>query len=239
MIKNKAYFTKSIIQDFIVFIIFVLLTTAILIKFDITETIYNFSRTHEELELDELILVLAISTFYLLIFVIKRLIEINKILLIANTDPLLGLINRRKGCEYLQDEIDLIKKAQNTSSLIMFDIDDFKHVNDTYGHEIGDYVLQETCKIIQSHSRDTDTLIRWGGEEFLIICSNTNPKQGLELSQRYRKNIENHNYNNGIKITASFGIIELNCDEDLKTQLKKVDDKLYISKKNGKNRVTS
>ena len=162
----------------------------------------------------------------------------SKILKHANTDPLIGITNRRKGLEYITDEIDNLKYSNQKASLIMYDIDNFKKINDLYGHHTGDYVLKELTTIIEKETRAEDLTIRWGGEEFMVICPNTNLLDAINLAQRFRYCIENNIFENEIRITASFGVIELNKDEEFSKQIIRVDKLLYKSKTEGKNKVS-
>ena len=232
-VNNKQIFTDSI-----VLILLIAVTSVVLVHFEVSELVYTYTRAHEEYELDEIILLLAFSSFYMSIFTIKRFFELKQLLLNANTDPLLGIINRRKGDEYILNEINRIKKFNNySSSIILCDIDKFKYINDTHGHNYGDYALKEICKFIDNEIRNNDLFIRWGGEEFIIICKETNLEEAVKLAQRCRVKIQNHPFNNNVRITASFGVIQLNHSQNLTEQILNVDKKLYESKKNGRNQV--
>ena len=130
-----------------------------------------------------------------------------------------------------------IKNLPNTThSLVMTDMDYFKKINDTYGHDMGDFVLKEFTRLIKENIRKEDEIFRWGGEEFIILFKNMNAKQAQQKIEYIKNLIENHNFN-GIRITASFGIKEINgkpTQEDLKT----LDNALYLSKEKGRNKIT-
>jgi len=152
-------------------------------------------------------------------------------------DNLTKLYNRN----YLH-EIKPLINLQNYS-IAMLDLDKFKYINDTYGHKVGDFVLQESAKIIKSSIRDNDIAIRYGGEEFLILINDRgNESIATEICERIRKNIQNHKYlykNKKINVTVSIGlnifpIKQKSFDEAVKI----ADKKLYISKNSGRNRVT-
>ena len=227
---------KKVVNDILLLVGVTILTTLILTSFDITKVISQFAQEHKEL--DKLIIVLAINSIYLSIFTSKILLSIKELLNKANTDPLIGLANRRKGSEYIQDEIIRVKNMTTSSSLIMYDIDDFKYINDTYGHNEGDIVLKDVSKIIKNYTRIKDSVIRWGGEEFMVICPDTKLVEAVSLANRFRKQIEDHNFEKGIKLTVSFGVIELKQEETLQEQIIRVDKKLYYSKEHGKNQVS-
>ena len=154
----------------------------------------------------------------------------------ADTDPLLGVLNRRKGNELITNEFQKLK--HRPSSLIMFDIDNFKKINDTFGHDVGDDVLREITAILERITRKHDKIIRWGGEEFIILCPKLNLDEAHLLAERFRETIELHTFEFASQVTASFGVIALNKKEDLRAQVIKLDNNLYTSKREGKNRVT-
>lgn len=119
----------------------------------------------------------------------------------------------------------------------MFDIDHFKKVNDTYGHDVGDYVLESISKIIKTSVRETDIFARWGGEEFLILCAEINIENTEILAEKLRESIGTYNFENVGNITASFGVTIYDEKDDRDTFLKRVDEALYEAKENGRNRV--
>ncbi|MDH5560430.1 MAG: diguanylate cyclase [Deltaproteobacteria bacterium] len=153
----------------------------------------------------------------------------------ATTDILTGLYNRYYFSNMLKQEIDRAKRYHQTLSLIMMDLDFFKKVNDTYGHDAGDKVLSISAQIFQSNSRSIDTPARWGGEEFILLLPQTT-KQGAGLfAERIREMIEDTDFPIAGKITASFGVAELDSD-DIEL-FKKVDAALYKAKETGRNKV--
>jgi diguanylate cyclase (GGDEF)-like protein len=129
------------------------------------------------------------------------------------------------------------KRYNHPLSLIMFDLDHFKQVNDTYGHAIGDYVLQTLTKIARVNLREIDILIRWGGEEFIIIAPDTDLKSATVLAERIRKAVEEFTFDQVGKITVSFGVTQFKKDDTEDTIIKKADDAMYEAKRNGRNRV--
>lgn len=234
-VKTFYFNNRELWLDTVILITSIFFTFIFLLKYNLS---YNISNLIRENNLDVLVITLAASSILMLVFMLKRFIEFQKIMKYANTDPLIGITNRRKGLEYISNEIDDLKSYNYKSSLIMYDIDDFKKINDIYGHNIGDYVLKELTSIIEKESRNEDITIRWGGEEFIVICSNTNLEKAVKLAKRFKICVENTIFEKGIKITASFGVIELNKNEEFSNQIKKVDELLYKSKKEGKNRIS-
>ena len=159
----------------------------------------------------------------------------------ATHDFLTGILNRSAILEYFEKSMKLKKRNSNNNiGIAMLDIDHFKNINDTYGHQTGDLVLKEFVKILQKSLRDSDYLGRYGGEEFLLIIQDTtSDKQSIIKSfDRIRKSIETTKISTSsglVSITASIGcsIAEKNVD----SSIKKADDALYKAKENGRNRV--
>ncbi len=229
---------KAIVVDTVVLIVAIITTGIYLHYAEATESFYEFTRKQEYYDLDEIILTIAISSFYLLIYTLRRFFELKRVMIQANTDPLIGILNRRKGSDLIKSAIDRSNLPGKPSSIIMFDIDNFKSINDTYGHDTGDYVLKKIASITKKESREFDVLIRWGGEEFMILCPKTNSDNAYNLAERLRKSIENHQFKDLTQITASFGVTALNHGESLKAQIDRADGNLYKSKKGGRNKVT-
>ncbi len=157
---------------------------------------------------------------------------------LANTDPLTGIYNRRKMVNFLETEIKRSQRYGNTFSLIMFDVDDFKNINDKHGHQTGDNVLKELSSIAAGEARDTDLLSRWGGEEFLLLCPETNEKGSGEIAERIRDATEKTDFNNGLRITISVGVATHHPEDTLDNLLNRADKAMYHAKENGKNQVT-
>ncbi len=155
----------------------------------------------------------------------------------ASTDALTGIANRLKFNTILEQQIAFSKRYEEPFSLVMFDIDDFKSVNDTYGHQIGDDVLVTIAHHVSDMIRQSDTLARWGGEEFAIILPQTKEKEAIDLANKIRENIANLRFDEGFKITCSFGVKAYHdrCNSD--TFIQQTDTLLYQAKTTGKNRV--
>ena len=156
----------------------------------------------------------------------------------ASTDQLTGLNNRRKAREYLTR---LKKEEVSTAvSVAMGDIDFFKKVNDTYGHDAGDEVLKFVAKTMVDNCRTTAFISRWGGEEFLLIFPDCNGDQAFIILERLRNKIQKETIvvgDNKIKITMTFGLTEYNYSKDEELAIKEADEKLYIGKSNGRNQM--
>lgn len=156
---------------------------------------------------------------------------------LAITDRLTGLYNRLKLDEVLNYEIAQTRRYETPLSIIIIDIDHFKSVNDTYGHQTGDMVLIEAAQILRSCSRASDTSGRWGGEEFLIILPNTNLSGALEAAEKIRMAIENYPFSVVGQKTASFGVSEFLANENENSFIERADQALYRAKTGGRNQV--
>ncbi len=163
---------------------------------------------------------------------------IGKIAELSSSDGLTKLYNRSYLFEKAKDELKRYKRYKTTFSLIILDIDDFKKVNDQYGHQKGDAILRKLGIVLDGARRDLDICARYGGEEFAIILPHTNGNEAKKIAERIRKKVEDY-FQNDIKITISMGVS--NCPESsivLEDLIKKADDALYESKRSGKNKVT-
>lgn len=126
--------------------------------------------------------------------------------------------------------------TSNDISIAFLDIDYFKKINDTYGHQTGDSVLQEFCQLIEKNTRKSELLVRWGGEEFILVCPNLNIHGMKALAEKLRTLIEAHQWPYDMRITCSFGIAErkIESNEDF---LHRADEALYQAKAQGRNRI--
>ncbi|MDD5211942.1 MAG: diguanylate cyclase [Sulfuricurvum sp.] len=156
---------------------------------------------------------------------------------IAMIDKLTHLYNRRKMDECLYIEVEKSKRYNKPLSVIMIDIDYFKKVNDTYGHQTGDTVLQKVAELINDNTRKIDCCARYGGEEFLIMCPET-PKDGaIILAEQIRQTVENYSFETVKHLTISLGIASYDDADDMMTLIKKSDEALYMAKHQGRNQV--
>jgi diguanylate cyclase (GGDEF)-like protein len=167
-----------------------------------------------------------------------KLIEYNERLQKqANTDTLTGLFNRRKTMEYLNN---LLKTTENQVSICLCDIDFFKKVNDTYGHDIGDVVLQTIARAFRTGLPQNAFISRWGGEEFLLIFPTMNGDEANVALEHLRQKIKTIVFDGGIEkftVSLTYGLVEYDYVSDLDTILKQADEKLYIGKENGRDRI--
>ncbi|MGK5083367.1 GGDEF domain-containing protein [Bdellovibrionota bacterium FG-1] len=160
----------------------------------------------------------------------------------AHTDGLTRIYNKGYLLEALEAEFKRAKALHTDFSIVFFDLDHFKNVNDTYGHDAGDYVLKEFASLIRTcHLRPKDIFARYGGEEFCVLLSSTGAKAGLELAEKMRAAVEAHAFiyeGKRLSITTSMGVAELSSGvESAQTLLKAADKALYAAKQGGRNRV--
>ncbi|MDT8447609.1 MAG: diguanylate cyclase [bacterium] len=156
----------------------------------------------------------------------------------AVTDRLTQLANRMKLDQVFEQEIARVRRYNHPLSVILFDLDHFKSVNDQWGHQVGDLVLQEVAQIAQLRVREADTLGRWGGEEFMVICPETDLEGARQLAEKLRSALEEHQFPKVERKTASFGVAQLAGDEEGPEALvKRADDALYQAKESGRNQV--
>jgi len=156
---------------------------------------------------------------------------------LSQQDPLTKLSNRLKLDAVVSKEIERKVRYQVGLSIILLDIDHFKHINDTYGHLVGDETLIELSKILIERTRNTDTVGRWGGEEFLIVCPETNLDEALTLAEDLRLSISEHIFPKIKHCTCSFGVSTFKDKENYETLLNSADVALYKAKASGRNQV--
>ena len=161
----------------------------------------------------------------------------EKLLKSAITDELTGVYNRKFFEKRVVEEMEIADRANEKISLIIFDLDRFKLVNDNFGHQFGDEVLKRTTQIAGDLIRKTDFLNRVGGEEFAIILPNTNKAQAVLVAEKVRKALEDNKHFKVGQVTGSFGVAERMKAESLRSWYKRADNALYQAKNTGRNRV--
>jgi len=167
----------------------------------------------------------------------KLKIMIGELDRLASTDKLTGAWNRRRFEETIETEMDRLRRYGNRLSLMILDVDHFKNINDQYGHAVGDQVLVDLSDTIRSSLRSSDSLTRWGGEEFVILCPNTTLAIVSKLAERLRKKIATVNFQQVGSITVSFGAAECGPSETWEQWLHRADEALYLAKSSGRDQV--
>jgi len=175
-----------------------------------------------------------------LIYPLKNATLFHQALKMAYTDPLTQTHNRASFNDTIKREMSLATRNVKNLSLIFFDIDHFKTINDTYGHDCGDITLALGAKWIKESLRDSDIIFRYGGEEFVILLSDTDANGAGLLAERIRTSIENHTIAYGmetIKITASLGVSTLRANDTIESFILRADKAMYAAKNKGRNQV--
>lgn len=183
------------------------------------------------------ILVSILIAFMILITIRKYH---KKLEYLAANDTLTDLPNRRSFNKEFNHFFLLHKRNLNPMALLFLDLDNFKNVNDTLGHQIGDKVLKRLADIIKQNIRKTDLAARWGGEEFIISLIDSNVEEAKIIAEKLREEIETDIFLHQITnqtVTASFGLTSVNVDDTIDAVLKRVDDALYKAKDSGKNKI--
>lgn len=168
----------------------------------------------------------------------NHLVDVNaKLNVIAVTDHLTKIFNRIRIEEQLKIENDRFKRYTTKYSVILLDIDNFKSVNDNYGHDVGDQVLISISNLLKRNIRSTDIIGRWGGEEFIIVCADAGLDGATQLADNLRLLIETSIFDTIGSLTCSFGTAEIQKNETVKNLIKRSDMALYAAKDQGRNRV--
>ncbi|USD67291.1 sensor domain-containing diguanylate cyclase [Vibrio sp. SCSIO 43136] len=158
---------------------------------------------------------------------------------LASLDQLTGLYNRRKMDASLYSELQMFEFNSTPFSVVLIDIDHFKSVNDTYGHAMGDKVLQEAATQLKNSSHCHHIVGRWGGEEFLVVLPSLDLKQAMHISEKLRKSFAEHQFTNELKLTISVGVTQVQDKDDIEQIMQRADKYLYQAKHNGRNKVVA
>lgn len=179
--------------------------------------------------------------YILILFYFQRIVlsysKLDMLKQSAYLDALTNIGNRRSVDAWLESEFKRCREIDGVFSVIYFDIDHFKEINDRYGHDIGDQVLMEFSSTIKKYIRAGDFFGRWGGEEFIIVSANNSLEEARQFAERLRQVIEEHPFRHVGHVTASFGVASLQPGDELRTLLKRADQALYSAKSSGRNRV--
>jgi len=164
----------------------------------------------------------------------------DKLKILATTDSLTKLYNRRYFSEVLENYYHLAKREKTELSLLMLDIDNFKSVNDTYGHQMGDAVIVTIADILRELTRKSDIVCRFGGEEFIVLLPRTDIEGTVRIAEYIRECIATtpvEDEKNKLYVSVSIGVSNVHLDEEIEASIKKSDIALYEAKNSGKNRV--
>lgn len=156
---------------------------------------------------------------------------------LAMTDNLTKLSNRAKFYEVIEREVERFKRHSQPLSLLLFDIDDFKTINDTYGHNVGDEALKSLTRLVSAQLREIDYFVRWGGDEFIIVAPDTGIEKATALAERARRVVESHSFQAVGRLTLTFSVTQFKAGDTVDSFIKRADRGLYRAKEAGKNRV--
>lgn len=159
----------------------------------------------------------------------------RSLLKMATTDTLTGIGNRRLFEEIFQAHQTLGKQYDVTLFLLLFDIDNFKSINDTFGHNTGDSVLKELSTLVSRSIRKSDIFVRWGGEEFAILLRYSDPTTVMKIAEQIRQRIDKNSFETIVHVTCSFGLTSIQPEETLEEVFERADKALYRAKSDGKN----
>ena len=166
----------------------------------------------------------------------ERLLNERKM---AMLDPLTGVHNRMAYDERIVDELERFERYKTPFVLSVWDLDRFKRINDDYGHQAGDRVLQALAEILGNSVRRVDFVARYGGEEFIVIIPNTSIAGAMNLAEKIRRQVEKmrfHHNGRQVDVTISCGLAEARSGDSVENLFKRADDALYQAKKSGRNR---
>jgi diguanylate cyclase (GGDEF)-like protein len=176
-----------------------------------------------------------------LLYPLRNALKYQSAIKVARTDSLTGCGNRSSLEINLDREINIARRDEIPFSAMMFDLDHFKMLNDTHGHQCGDLVLKQAVQEVQKITRKTDMLFRYGGEEFVLLLHKTDLKKAAYVAEKVRLNIEQMEIryqNKPINISISLGVAELAEFDNITSMIERVDTALYAAKKQGRNRVS-
>ncbi|MFT5660686.1 MAG: diguanylate cyclase (GGDEF)-like protein [Sulfurimonas sp.] len=168
----------------------------------------------------------------------KLEIKNHSLVKLSNTDHLTQIHNRKSIENILNNEIKRSKRHMQPLCVIILDVDNFKSINDTLGHNVGDKVLSGLAKLVSSHLRETDHCGRWGGEEFIIVLTDTSLNNGVTLTEKIREKIYTHDFGDIKNVSCSFGIAECTTEDTCNAIIYDADTALYEAKNSGKNKVS-
>jgi diguanylate cyclase (GGDEF)-like protein/PAS domain S-box-containing protein len=200
--------------------------------------VYGIKSDGTEIPLKIVLSTFSVSGKKKTIAVVKDVSQFKSLEALSTTDHLTGIYNRLKLDAILDSEIQRVQRYKQELSVIMCDIDYFKKINDDFGHQTGDNVLKSFSALLKRRVRNTDSVGRWGGEEFCIICPNTNLKDAFDLAENLRELIASFDFKIGRDISASFGVAHCDEADNCKSIMHKADMALYDSKQMGRNQVT-
>jgi len=185
------------------------------------------------------VIIILLALFAIIAVLIRHVLRQNGLLnALSQTDPLTGLYNRRVLIERISNEVQKYNRYGTPFSILFMDVDHFKKINDSYGHDKGDRVLKLMGSLMHQHTRDTDICVRWGGEEFMILAVNTDLDSSVKLAEHFRSMVENFDFHLDTNVTVSIGIATMQKGQDKEELIKAADKALYSAKASGRNCIS-
>jgi diguanylate cyclase (GGDEF)-like protein len=178
------------------------------------------------------------SSVWISILVYFFIKSFNRVKVLAHYDELTNMLNRRSFKSHLTQHINS-KNIDQEISIIFFDIDHFKEINDTYGHNEGDRVLKEIAHLVKANLRKDDLVSRWGGEEFLVLLSEVSTKDTLKIANKIRAIIRDYDFELSCRVTCSFGVTKYKHGEGIEDFIARADKLMYEAKESGRDRVVN
>ncbi len=176
---------------------------------------------------------MMVANFFAYALTRQNEMQQEKLEKLAHYDSLTGVRNRRS----FDDSLREISESQKPASMIVFDIDYFKSINDEHGHTVGDKVLKEVGQLIENNIRVSDLLFRYGGEEFILLTRDNGADMPFKLAEKTRKIVERHSFSNNITLSLSAGVATLRPNESIEDWFRRADKLLYTAKERGRNQV--
>lgn len=258
---KHASIGSSALKELLAVIVFAVLCTLVMIYLEAFEKLYRYTQSFELTGFGEIAVFLpSFLAIGFVLYSLRRIEELKSEIIrrrkaenklqksermykeLSITDALTQLYNSRYFYSKLEEEIYRSVRYKHPLSLLLIDIDDFKALNDRYGHLEGDEVLSMSGTIIKDCLRKTDTAYRYGGEEFTIILPGIGLEAAINAAERIRKQISTHKFTSSdqaLHITVSIGACRLEPGEEMKAFVKRADKAMFVAKQEGKNRVSS
>lgn len=206
------------------------------IKTQKEKLVYKEGVITNQREMIGILLIFGSIIIILALYVIRQNRRLDEL---SQTDPLTGLFNRRAFLPKINDEIERFNRYGSPLSILLIDIDHFKTINDTLGHDKGDKVLKTVSALILSRVRKTDLSVRWGGEEFMILATGTGIENAIALAEDLRQSVESSDFDIDRTITVSIGVASAQSSQTADELVKAADIALYEAKESGRNRVVT
>jgi diguanylate cyclase (GGDEF)-like protein len=183
------------------------------------------------------VLAYLVATLFAVLYELSRLSNEKMLRIEADFDHLTGVLNRRGVMAFVDKEVQRIERYNGNFCILLFDIDNFKSINDRYGHDVGDEVLKKLARDLQSRMRRTDCFGRWGGEEFIVVVPAIELEDAVMIAEVLRRVIPTLDVGVAGSITASFGVAQMQPGNSVETVIQTADRALYLAKHRGKDQV--